>query len=173
MIIIKDVKLVAHSYNSNRGIDGVFKKDNNYYITFCHGAKDGSIFLQMEDFLYTITPYLIVDFIRDILHYNISKQGSVFITPCHPNKVVERYSKELIENNISVIGNWNDNTMWTPVIENSVYETKKIISNRNGIEYSKSRPDCIYSLQLDSETNFKIVNLSKLFSDEIHGVIFI
>jgi len=91
------------SGNSGRTPDGLFKtEDGNWLITFCHGNKHGDLSLQIWDVFFRITPNEIRRKIKLEFGIDIPKKEAVFINPCHPKHVCDKYSKELKENNIIV-----------------------------------------------------------------------
>jgi hypothetical protein len=112
MIIKNNLRFVRPSNNTGRGMyDGIFTKRNSYYVTFCHGDESGLLYLQIDDDIKGVEPLEIRARIKDYLHVNISKQQKVFINPCFPKQVKERYKDQLKENNIGVMcGNWKDET---------------------------------------------------------------
>jgi hypothetical protein len=83
--------------------DGILKKNGDYYITFCHGDTKGFINLGIKNSMIKITPSTIRKNIKKYLGIIIDNNEKIFITPCYPNCVKNRYKKSLHNHNIHLI----------------------------------------------------------------------
>lgn len=101
--IYKNTEMIKASGNAGRTPDGLFRtEDGNWLITFCHGNKYGGLSLQIEDIFFRIIPDEIRKKIKLEFGIDIPKKEAVFINPCYPKQVCDRYSEELKENKIVV-----------------------------------------------------------------------
>jgi hypothetical protein len=110
MFFIKDLKFIK-SANNTFAYDGILKKGNAYYITFCHGDKMGDLAIEVDKSTIEVTPDNIKKEINELLGCDIKKNDILFINPCHPYQVRSKYLKSLIKNKIFLFsGRWEEVT---------------------------------------------------------------
>jgi hypothetical protein len=112
MHVITNMQFVKSSGSSCRSpYDGVLTKNGWYLISFCHGTETGELVLQIKDELITTFPNKMRYHIKKFLGYRIKKYQKIFISPCFPKQVKEKYGSELKNNLIFLAtGNWNCKT---------------------------------------------------------------
>lgn len=104
MPLITNLQFICSSGSSMRTpYDGILKKNGDYYITFCHGDMKGFMSLGIKNTMIKITPSTIRKNIKKYLGIIINNNEKIFITPCHPNCVKNRYKKSLHNRNIYLI----------------------------------------------------------------------
>jgi ribosomal protein L28 len=85
-------------------LDGIYEKDGEYYITFCHGDMMGNIKLQIGDVYISVES---LKNLRDIIYsytgFHIKKSEKITIFPCHSKNVAKKYADELIEENVNIL----------------------------------------------------------------------
>ena len=106
MPLITNLQFICSSGSSMRTpYDGILKKNGDYYITFCHGDMKGFMNLGIKNSMIKITPSTIRRNIKKYLGILINNNEKIFITPCYPNCVKNRYKKSLHDHNIHLITN--------------------------------------------------------------------
>jgi hypothetical protein len=112
ILVKKDLNVVCSSNNSGRlKYDGVLCDGKSYYITCCHGNRDGGLSLEINNSRSNIYPDTIREAINSKLGLKIKDNDKVFILPCHPKKVRSEYGKQLKKNHISLFcNNWGGDT---------------------------------------------------------------
>jgi hypothetical protein len=114
MILLKDLKPII-SNGSTLDIPGsrnIFIKNGDYYVNFCHRDKDGTIALDINNNMFFTDPQNFRKIIYEKLNYFIPDNVKIFIAPCYPKKVEEKYGNLLREYNIEIIGDW-DSMSWS------------------------------------------------------------
>jgi hypothetical protein len=109
MNVIKNLEFVCSSGSScMTPYHGIFKKENAYYINFCHGGYDGSISLEMKNYILPTSPETLRNDINRTLKFKIPTEKIIFISPCNPSSVKEKYKEKLKNNKIFLYsGNWS------------------------------------------------------------------
>ncbi len=133
----KNLKPLKSANNANRNTaDGVLVSENGYIVTCCHGNKDGTLELQINDNYFVVFPDTIRDCLNLKLAVNIKKKDVLWILPCYPRQVRSRYGVGLKKHNIKIAcNNWNgittfvtykngvslkENTMRNPIFSKDV-----------------------------------------------------
>jgi hypothetical protein len=106
--IIKNLVQVASAQNPSRGEqDGLWKRGNDFFITFMHGGADGDISFQIgENTIFNQDKTLLGEDIRPIIKtffgIDIPKNARIFVDPCHAGAVARKHKKDFLENNIFI-----------------------------------------------------------------------
>jgi hypothetical protein len=144
MILIENLTLLKKVPNGYfRSADAIFKRGNTYFITFCHGGKDGEMSLEINGWRLKVCPCDIRDVIEKNLDFHIPKNAPVVITPCHSFYVNNKYEKELKDNNIKLHSKWKNSTAWC------VYNPINIIPFRNSNENTVVDPSNKFAMIID------------------------
>lgn len=146
-------KQMAYANNGagRMDFDGIWKsEDNKWMITCVHGNFFGDLTLQWDGIFFPVTPDSLRGLISLVSKIDIPKEECLIITPCYPKEATEKYEAALKKNNISILGNWRDqSTIGVDDIRNKFY-----VASTSKIERIK-------------ENEYKIDNRYIVFYDDI------
>ena len=176
MIVIKDLNLICTTGSSTRFfVDGIYEKEGDIYLNFVHGRSNGILDILIKDKLYYIYPDILRQTIYEQTNFYIPEYQKVWIQPCFPKQVLERYAYELEQNNIYLYtGNWDTETaqfmsvkgkLFRLVGTEPIYKDKKKINILvlNNMDQKKEGIINIIKKKLGLHENF-IWDNSKLFT---------
>jgi hypothetical protein len=142
MKIINDLSFVCGV--NKKWSHAIFEKDNSYYINFCHGTEYGRLFLELNGFVIEVFPKEIRQKILIYSGFYIPNNIKLFINPCFPKQVKNKFLNDLKKNNIFLFsGNWDQET-WSYISD----EEKMLDYFHECLNRNKK-----YTLWVDSESN--------------------
>lgn len=110
MIVIKNLRFIK-SANNLFAYDGILHKGRAYYVTFCHGDIDGELSIKSGKDIFCVSPSDIKEKINEIFKCYIRQDDILFINPCYPVQVRNRYGEALKQNKVFLYsGNWDEET---------------------------------------------------------------
>lgn len=92
----------------------------SYLLLSLHSDRDGNLSLKWYDKSYRVEPSSIRSTVLKIMDYNLL-DNCLIITPCYPRAVLQKYKRELLLNNIAVVGNWSSPTIVMDTIDKKIF----------------------------------------------------
>jgi len=112
--------------------DGIYKRGEDFYITFCHGGMDGTMSLQMNGRTRDVLPSQFRKMIATSLDVVIPEDKKLFINPCMVENVRREYPNDLKLNNVFIYSDKDFTHTWFMMgtERGRIPENKKIAKNR-------------------------------------------
>lgn len=112
MHIIDELKFVSPAMNFLRGnSDGIYKRGNDYFLTFVHGGEDGTLSIQVHQFKRLLTsPAKLRGQILNYLGVDIPKDARIFINPCSSEACMAKWKKSCSKYKVFIVSGKSDLT---------------------------------------------------------------